>query len=337
MTRPVFGHRSSEFTELYFALQGPLRELFYTEDPVYLSTSSSWGVMEAAVRNLSNRSVLNCMNGAFSDKWHDVSLRCGKKAGALPFPWGRPIDPDSVRAELSTGRYDLITLVHNETSTGTMSPLREIMEAVKEFPEVISVVDTVSSFSAVAVEKDALGIDVVLTGSQKALALPPGLSIFSVSERALRRAESIKNRGYYFDFIEFQKNHEKGMTPTTPNISLIFALQSKLEEILEEGLAARYARHANLNRLVHQWVEDNGFQLFPEASFASRSLSCVENIREVDIPAWIGRLREQCGCVIDGGYGKIKGRTFRISNMGDETETSISELLSNLTATLPGS
>jgi aspartate aminotransferase-like enzyme len=334
MTQPVFGHRSAEFSQLYFGVQTGLQELFETKDPVFLSTSSSWGVMEAAVRNLTGKGVLNCMNGAFSDRWHDVALKCGKTAGSIQFPWGSPVDPDAVRKELATGRYDLITMVHNETSTGTMSPLAEIMEVVRDFPEVLSVVDTVSSFSAVAVGKDRLGIDVVLTGSQKALALPPGLAIFSVSNRALQRAGNIKDRGFYFDFLEFQKNHEKGMTPTTPNISLIFALRSKLEDIREEGIERRYARHASLNRMVHHWVEENGFRLFPEKAFASRTLSCVENTREVDVPSWIARIREYCNCVIDGGYGKLKGRTFRISNMGDETEESISSLLKNLTATL---
>ena len=334
MARPVFGHRSAEFIELYLGIQPDLQSLFYTRDPVFLSTSSSWGVMEASVRNLAGKGVLNCMNGAFSDRWHDVTLRCGETAGSVRSPWGGPVDPELVRRELGTGRYDTITIVHNETSTGTMSPIEDIMRVVRDFPEVLSVVDTVSSFSALAIKKDDLGIDVILTGSQKALALPPGLAIFSVSDRAMDRASKKKDRGFYFDFIEFRKNHEKGMTPSTPNIPLIFALRSKLEDIREEGIEQRYARHTRLNAMVHAWIEENGFRLFPEKAYASRTLSCVENVRDIDVPAWIARLRDRCNCVIDGGYGKIKGRTFRISNMGDETDETISELLSNLTATL---
>ncbi|HKJ91239.1 MAG TPA: aminotransferase class V-fold PLP-dependent enzyme, partial [Oceanipulchritudo sp.] len=165
MATPVFGHRSPEFVELYRSVQPGLQALFYTGDPVYLSTSSAWGVMEGAIRNLVQSKVLNICSGAFSDKWLDVSRRCGKEAEALSYDWGTPVNPEDVRTRLQTGAFDTVTLIHNETSTGTMNPLPEIMAVLREFPEVISVVDSVSSFSAVPIEKDALGIDVLLTGS----------------------------------------------------------------------------------------------------------------------------------------------------------------------------
>lgn len=334
MTTPVFGHRSSDFVDLYQSIQPDLQRLFYTADPVFISTSSAWGVMEGAIRNLTSKKVLNCMSGAFSDKWFDVSRRCGKEAKDLRFEWGRPVDPEAIRRELSTGEYDSITIIHNETSTGTMNPLAEIMEVVREFPEVISIVDTVSSFSALPIRKDELGIDVMLTGSQKALALPPGLALFSVSERAFNRSETLKDRGYYFDFLEFRSNHQKGMTPSTPVIPHIFALRSKLEDIFGEGLEKRFARHATLNRMVHQWVRDKGLELFPPAEYASISLTCVRNNLELDIGALNRILKSRFNCVIDGGYGKIKGTTFRISNMGDETEQTIGQLLTNLDTAL---
>lgn len=330
MTTPLFGHRSQDFVALYNSIQPGLQKLFQTKDPIYLSTSSAWGVMEGSVRNLTNKKVLNCMCGAFSDKWYDVSLSCGKAAGQVRSEWGRHIDPEAVRAALSTGEYDVITLVHNETSCGMMNPLDEIMAVVREFPEVISVVDTVSSFSAVPIPKDELGVDVMLLGTQKALALPPGLALLSVSERALKRAAEVEGRGYYFDFLEFQSNHEKGMTPSTPVIPLIHALKSKLEDIFEEGLDARFARHARLNDKVHAWVERNGFELFPAKEYASKSLTCVANTRGIDVAALIKNLKSRFNCVIDGGYGKIKGKTFRISNMGDETDETIDTLLSQL-------
>jgi aspartate aminotransferase-like enzyme len=184
MGQPMIGHRSQDFVALYQGIQPALASLFGTKDPVYLSTSSAWGVMEGSIRNVVGRRVLTCMNGAFSDKWFDVAQRCGKEATPLRFEWGQPVDPAAVRAQLATGAFDAITIIHNETSTGTQSPLAEIMAVVREFPEVISIVDTVSSFSALPIAKDELGIDIMLTGSQKALALPPGLSIFAVSERA---------------------------------------------------------------------------------------------------------------------------------------------------------
>src|SRR3954471_16311976 len=236
MAQPMIGHRSTDFIALYQSIAPQLQALFYTKDPVYLSTSSAWGVMEGTLRNVAKKKVLNCMNGAFSDKWNDVSLRCGVAAGALKSDWGQPVDPEAVRRELATGAYDAITLIHNETSCGCMSDLPAIMAVVREFPDVISVVDTVSSFSAMPIKKDELGIDVLVTGSQKALALPPGLSLLSVSKRALERAAQIEGRGYYFDFVEFQKNHENGMTPSTPVIPLIYALKSKVDDIKAEGV-----------------------------------------------------------------------------------------------------
>lgn len=330
MMTPVVGHRSADFVDLYQSVQPGLQELFWTKDPVFISTSSAWGVMEGSIRNTVAKKVLNCGNGAFSDKWFDVSKRCGKEAGFLEFEWGKPVDPEAVRKELATGEYDALTMVHNETSTGTMSDLEAVMAVVREFPEVISIVDTVSSFSAMKIDKDALGIDVMLTGSQKALAMPPGLALFSVNQRALDRAKTLSDRGYYLDFHEFLQNHEKGMTPSTPVIPHINALKSKIEDIQSEGLENRYARHRANNALVHAWVEKHGMELLPEKAFASVSLSCIKNTKDIDLPALNKELKARFKMVIDGGYGKLKGKAFRISNMGDETEATMNELLTNL-------
>lgn len=330
MTQAPIGHRSADFVALYQSVQPGLQALFYTQDPVYLSTSSAWGVMEGSIRNVVQKKVLNCMNGAFSDKWHDVSQRCGKAAGSLQFDWGQPVDPDAVRRELATGDYDAITLIHNETSTGTMSDIAAIMAVVREFPEVISIVDTVSSFTVVPIKKDELGIDILLTGTQKALAMPPGMAIFSVSERARARAATTPDRGYYFDLIEFQTNHEKGMTPSTPVIPLIYALRSKLEDIMAEGVEKRYERHARLNQKVRDWGLGKGFTLFPAAEYGSLSLNCFNNNLQIDLPAMLKILKEKHHIAIDGGYGKLKGKAFRISNMGDETDETIAELIAAL-------
>jgi aspartate aminotransferase-like enzyme len=330
MTQAPIGHRSPDFVALYQSVQPDLQALFYTKDPVYLSTSSAWGVMEGAIRNVVHKKVLNCMNGAFSDKWHDVSQRCGKTAGALQFDWGQPVDPEAVRRELATGEYDAITFIHNETSTGTMSDISAIMAVIREFPEVISIVDAVSSFSVLPIKKDELGIDVLLTGSQKALALPPGMSIFSVSDRARERAATMPDRGYYFDFLEFKKNHEKDMTPSTPCISLIYGLRAKLREIEAEGIENRYERHAKLNAKVHAWVEKHGYEFFAPEGYRSKALTCVANNKDTDIPALIKLLRENHSLIIDGGYGKVKSKTFRISNMGDETEETMDMVLNAL-------
>jgi aspartate aminotransferase-like enzyme len=330
MTQPMIGHRSTDFVALYQSLQPQLQELFATKDPVYLSTSSAWGAMEGAVRSVSQKKILNCMNGAFSDKWNDVSLRCGLQATALKFEWGQPIDPEAVRKELASGDYDAITLIHNETSCGCLSDLPALMKVIREYPDVISIIDTVSSFSVLPINKDELGIDIMITGSQKALAMPPGLALMSVSKRALERAAKVPNRGYYFDLIEFQKNHENGMTPSTPSIALIYALKSKLEDIFSEGITARHHRHAKLNHIVKQWGLAKGFKLFPKEGHGSLSLNCFANTLNIDLAAFNKILKSKHKLVIDGGYGKLKGKTFRISNMGDETEETIAELIKAL-------
>ncbi|MEC8906413.1 MAG: alanine--glyoxylate aminotransferase family protein [Verrucomicrobiota bacterium] len=335
MSAPMIGHRGNDFVELYEDIHPKLQALFGTEGPVYLSTSSAWGVMEAAVRNLTQKKVLNCCNGAFSDKWLNVSERCGIDAEALTAEWGAPISPSILNEKLAEGEFDLVTLIHNETSTGVTNPLNEIAEVVSHYPDVLLVVDTVSSFSATPINTTENSIDVVLTGSQKALALPPGLALFTVSEKALERAKSTSNRGYYFDFLEFHKYWGKMMTPSTPCISLLYGLQHQLNKIFNEGLDERYTRHIQLNSMVHDWVEENNFQHFAPEGYRSKSLTCVANNLDIDVPSWISSMREKHSLIINGGYGKIKGTTFRISNMGDETKESIASMLEAITNTLP--
>ncbi len=334
MTGPMIGHRSADFKALYRAVYPGLQQLFQTRQPVFLSTSSAWGVMEGAIRNLVKKGVLNCMCGAFSDKWFDVSKRCGKTAVPLQVEWGKPINPREVDAMLATGQFDAVTLIHNETSTGVMSPLQEISDIVRKYADVIFIVDTVSSFSALPIPMDDLNIDLMLTGSQKALALPPGLSLFAASQAAFERAAHLNDRGYYFDLLEFKKNAEDFMTPSTPTIPHIYALRSKLEDIFNEGLENRFSRHIQTNRLVHEWVNANGFEFFAQKGYRSVTLTCVKNNREIDVAAFAKRVRDEHGFQIDGGYGKIKGKTFRISNMGDETVETMQPLLEALSATL---
>jgi len=326
-SRPMIGHRGEDFKNLYRDVHPKLQTLFGTRQSVFLSTSSAWGVMEASIRNLVDRGVLCCMCGAFSDKWLDVARRCGKSAEPLQVDWGEHIDQKDVDRALASGKFDTVTLIHNETSTGVMNPLPEICCPLAKYPDVVLIVDTVSSFSAIQIDMEALGIDVMLTGAQKALALPPGFSLFSVSEKAFARAEKQKDRGYYFDFLEFKKQQAEWMTPSTPSIGHIFALQSKLDEIFEEGLQARFDRHTKTNALVHDWVRKSGFEFFAEEGFRSKTLTCVKNNRGIDVLSFAKKLREEHHLIIDPGYGTLRGKTFRLSNMGDETEETISQLL----------
>ena len=331
---PMIGHRGQGFKDLYAKIQPQLQALMSTKQLVYLSTSSAWGVMEGAVRNLVAKKVLNCMKGAFSDKWFDVSKKCGKEAEALQAEWGSPIRAEAIDKRLATGQFDALTLIHNETSTGTMSPLAEIAALKQKYPDVMFIVDAVSSLTAVPINFDELGIDVLLAGTQKAFAMPPGLAVFACSPAALARAATMKERGYYFDFVEFEKNAKDDMTPSTPSIPHVFALASKLEDFAAEGLEKRYARHQQTNQMTRDWAAKHGFTLFPEKGFESMTLCCVNNGakpggRIADV-AKLQKLTKDQGFLIDGGYGKIKGTTFRISNMGDETPETMNTLFAAL-------
>ena len=327
MCQPMIGHRGAEFEALYASVQPGLQQLAGTTRPFYLSTSSAWGVMEASLKNLCAKKVLNLCCGAFSDKWNGVAKSMGIAADKIQVEWGEAVTPESVREKLSEGGFDLVTLIHNETSTGVMNDLAGIAKVVKSFPGVLLVVDSVSSFSAVPIDMDALGIDVLLAGVQKALALPPGLTVFSLSEAAVERASTMPNRGYYFDFMEFVKNGEKNNTPSTPAISLIYGLQHILGTIAAEGLEKRFARHKANNEMIHQWGARHGFRNFAPAGNQSVSLTCFHTPEGFDQSAFIKTLKSKHGFVINGGYGKIKGLTFRISNMGNETRETMQELI----------
>ena len=314
MAGPAIGHRGKDFEELYSSIQPGIKQVVGTTRPVFFSTSSAWGIMEGCIRNLVKKKVLNLCCGAFSDKWYGVSKSCGKEAEKIQVEWGQPIDPKAVREKLASGDFDTVTLVHNETSTGVLNPLKEISDIVQSFDDVILVVDTVSSLSAMPINFDELGIDVLLAGVQKAIALPPGLAVFVTSDAALERAESMDDRGYYFDFCEFAKNDAKDNTPSTPSIPHLYALR---------------------NAMVHKWGAKHDFELLPPEGFRSRSLSCFITPENLDQAGWIKSVITDHGFAINGGYGKIKGKTFRISNMGNETQETMQDLLDALDLELP--
>lgn len=336
MSKTMIGHRGAEFEELYAALQPGLREIFGTTRSIFLSTSSAWGVMEGALRNLARKKVLCLCCGAFSDKWLDIARKCGYEADSLQVEWGDAIDPETVRTKLAEGGFDTVTFIHSETSTGVLNDLEGISKVVKSFPDTMLIVDTVSSLSTVPIDMDALGIDVMLAGVQKALALPPGLALFAVSEAAMERAKSTPNRGYYFDFIEFAKNAEKNNTPSTPCISLLHGLRFILDGIAAEGFETRIARHRKTNTMIREWGARHGFELLAPEGRRSFALNCFKTPENFDLSAFIKALKSKHHFAINGGYGKIKGLTFRISNMGNETRESMQELIDAMDDVMPG-
>lgn len=326
MSQPMIGHRMKEYAELHGRVKQGLKRLMQTESRVFLSTSSAFGAMEGAVRNLVKGRCVNFCNGAFSDKWHDVTKRCGKEADAVKAGWGEPVTADMVDKALATGKYDSMTMIHNETSTGVLSPLDEISAVMKKYPDVVFIVDTVSSMSAMEIPVDSLGIDCCIFGVQKAFALPPGLAVFTATEKALERAKTVENRGYYFDFMEFAANDDKDNTPSTPCISLIYGLDCQLQRFFAEGLEKRWARHSAMADVARNWAAERGFSLFAPEGARSVTLTSVANSRQVDLAAIKKRLAEK-GYAFDDGYGKIKGQTFRIAHMGDMQQAELEEFL----------
>ena len=328
LARPQIGHRSQEFKALYSGLIPRLQQLLGTSGKVFLFTSSSSGVWEAAIRNCVGTRVLCCMQGAFSDRWLKVAEANGKPADKLQVEWGRAITAEQIDQALAAGDYDAITVVHNETSTGVMNHLDEIAQVMQQHPGVMFLVDAVSSMAGAAVDVDRYGIDVCLAGLQKALSLPAGLAVASVSERALEKARSIENRGYYFDFLEMLKYDERSQTPATPAIPQMFALDAQLDDILAEGPERRFERHAMLARVVQDWARTH-FALFAEEGYESPTITCVENTRGISVADLNRRLGEQWA-MISNGYGVLKEKTFRIAHMGDTQEWEIRGLLATI-------
>lgn len=315
----MIGHRMPECADLIGEIKPKLAQVFYTEQTVLISASSGTGLWEAAVRNCVDKKALNCVNGAFADRFRDVTELNGKANDVLSVPWGQPILPEQVVERLSAGGFDAVTIVHNETSTGVTSPIREIAAAIRAMPggqDILILVDSVSGLAGARIEMDAWDLDVVLSSSQKAFALPPGISFCAVSERAMAKAKTVPNRGYYFDFITLAKSMVKNQTPATPAISLLFALNRQLDDMLAEGLDNRFARHLAMRDRTLDWAQSHDLEIFAAPGYESPTVTCINNTRGIDIAALNKHLRER-DMIISNGYGDLKGKTFRIAHMGD--------------------
>lgn len=326
---PQVGHRAPEFSELYNAIQPNIQKLLYTTQPVFMVSSSATGVMEGAVRQCTQKKVVSFVNGAFSKRWFQIAQACDIPCDKHDVEWGCAITPEMVDDRLSTGNYDCMTYVFNETSTGVMGQIEKLADVWKKYPDVTILVDAVSAMGGVKLEFDKLGIDVLLAGMQKCFALPSGLTVCAVSEKALEKSKTAKGKGYYFDFVELLKSHQKGQTPTTPAIPHLFGLKHQLDYIInEEGLENRWERHREMATVVQDWAIDRGFGLFAESrDVASLTLTCIDN-REKKIS--VKKLNDDLKkywVTISNGYGDLKELTFRIAHMGDATLVDIYGLL----------
>ena len=338
MRRPVVGHRSAEASALIAGLEPGLSRVFRTRRPVYLSTSSATGLMEAAITNLTGRRALCLSCGAFSHRFHRIARATGRPADLLEVEWGEPNLPDRLREALAAdpGRYDLVTIVHSESSTGVLYPLAELAAAAREFDDVLVAVDTVSSLAGAPVLTDDWGLDFVLTGSQKALAVPPGLALAVASERALERARRVEARGFYFDLLAFETNLvERSQTPNTPAVTLLYALERQVERILEEGLEMRWARHAAMARRTVEWVADTAertgqpYRVLAPEGYRSPCVTVIMLPEGRTGPDIVAAARSR-GFTIAGGYGAFKERSLRIGHMGEHTVDELDALLGAL-------
>jgi predicted phosphoserine aminotransferase len=320
-------HRTKEFSIIYDDIQENLQKLLYTDNPVLLFSSSSTGAMEAAVTNGVKKRCLNFVNGAFSDRWHQITKKNGISCDKIDISWDQAVKPELVEKELATGKYDAITVVFNETSTGLMNPIKEIGEIVKRFDDVLFLVDAVSGMAGTEIRVDEWGIDMCLAGVQKAFALPAGLTVASVSEKLLERAEEVESKSYYFNLPLLYKYHQRSQTRTTPAIPQILALQKQLDDIVNfEGIENRFARHQEIAEYVQNWALEY-FDIYAEDGYWSNTVTCIENNREIDVNNLINELVEKYNIRIANGYGDLKNNAFRIGHMGDLSLVDIRGLL----------
>lgn len=333
-TKPMMGHRGQAMADLMADMQPRLKRLFRTRRPVYLAASSATGFMEAAIRNCAMERVLALVNGAFSDRFRNIAESNGMVVDALEVPWGEVHSPEMVADKLGTGDYDAVTVVHSETSTGALNPIEELSAVVHDAGDLVLLVDSVTGLAGTPVESDAWSLDFVLTGSQKALALPPGVALGVAQPDALDRARRKTNRGTYFDFLEFERNIEKNQTPNTPPLSVLYALQAQLERIDREGVEARWNRHHAMARRTWEWVEavrqrGVGLGVLAPPGGRSPTVTCITLPEDITGPEVTAAMLDR-GYTIGGGYGKLKDGAFRIGHMGDHTLEELDSLLGHL-------
>jgi len=332
LAKPNDTHRSKPYSEMHQIATEGLQRLLYTKNECLISTSSATGVMEACVRNLisNDEKALFLSIGAFGDRWYDIGISNGKNAIKEGVEWGHAITGEFAKEVMDRDNYSVVFIQANETSTGVYNPVDKVVPILKDY-EVIVCVDATSSMAGVKVEVDKLGIDVCLASVQKCFALPPGLAVCSVSDAAFEKAEKVKNRGFYFDFIGLKKRNAKHQTPTTPPIPQIRGLTAQLEYILnEEGLEKRFERHEQLGKRTREWVHEMNLKMFPEKGYESNTVSTISNSLNLDIPKMISMLLEK-GYRIVNGYGNLVNKTFRIGHMGEINLNDLEKMLKVLT------
>ena len=329
MSRPMIDHRGPEFAAILAEITAGAKRVFKTRNDLLLLTSSGTGGLESAVANLVSPGdqVVVALSGNFGERFAALAAAYGADVVRLEFEWGQPVDPDDLAVILQRHpKAHAVLLTHNETSTGLTNPLRELALVARN-QERLVVVDGVSSISSIAIETDAWGVDVAVSGSQKGWMAPPGFALVSVGERAWARQASARSPRFYFDWKEAKAWAEKGMTPFTPAVPVAFALQEGLRMLEEEGLERVYERHARLARATQAGLVALGFQLYAREGYRSNTVTSALPPAGLDVNALRKLLDTKFGVVIAGGQGKMAGKMVRVGHLGAVAEGDVVQVI----------
>jgi len=336
--RQMINHRGKEFGALQNRITPKLQQCFQTRNDLLILTTSGTGGLESAVVNMLSPGdkVLGISIGIFGDRFAECAKVYGAEVIPLKYEWGQAVNPDDVKKALKDNPdVKAVLVTHNETSTGTTNPLKEIALVVKEAGKLI-LVDAVSSMSSIDVQVDAWDLDVVISGSQKGWMVPPGLAFASVSAEAWKAHEKAKMPRFYFDYTRAKKFVPDGQTPWTPAVSVYFGLDVALDMMLKEGLPAIFYRHQKVAEKARKWVKSKGLQLLAaDEKFASNTVTAVKAPADMEVSKFTGALRDEYQVVIAGGQGGMKGKVFRIGHLGFVTEKDMDEVLAAMDKALP--
>ncbi len=339
MSRPMINHRGPEYKDLLLSATDRLKRVFETEGDVWIITGSGTAAMEAAVVNTLSPGdkVINATIGVFGNRFTDIASAFGAEVITLDFPFGEVIDLDVLRACLNDNPdVKAVTVTHNETSTGVTNDLQAVAEVVKGEYDKLILVDGISSVASIPMSADAWDLDVVATASQKGWMLPPGFAFMSFNDRAwAAHAESTMPK-FYLDVAQYKKYYEIGQPPYTPAVSVMFALDTALDQLLAEGMGSVFERHAAVGQFTRNGIKSLGLDLFArEESYASNTVTAVSIPDGVDATALVGKLRTEHDVIISGGQASLAGRIFRIGHMGKTTENDIQDTLNAIEDVLP--
>ncbi len=338
MMQPMIPHRGSVFEQLFERLQDGLRPIFKTDRPVYVSSSSATGMMEAAIRCAPPGRLLCLVNGAFSERFAHIGSMCGRDVDRYDVAWGQVHAIPQLEERLSMRKYTGITVVHSETSTGALNDVRAISDCAHRHG-IVCLIDSVSGVAGAELRFDEWKLDYVLTGSQKAFALPPGLSFAVASAAFVDQANGTHGRGVYFDLVELDAYARRNQTPSTPALSLLFALEAQLKSIAGEGIEARWMRHKAMATRTQEWLvkisDETGKRLNNIAPLGSQSptVSTIKLPTDLPAEAFTAAVAKR-GFVVGSGYGKLKSSTFRIGHMGDHNVDTVEHCLAACSSVL---